>query len=286
MLRQIGATAVISMLTTSNLATLAATFGYRSMRVIVSERNDTTIEPLPRLLQVARRRLYGRADVVTANVQRSLDDMRRYVASDRLRFVPNSVETPDWKVDAAAAKRVLFVGRMVEQKDPVAAVNGFARACGTSSAGQTDGWQLVMVGEGPLLDEVRAEVDRWSIGDQVMLTGYLNDVAEQLRHASIFVMTSRFEGTPNALLEAMAAGHASVVSDALPGALHYVDDEVSGLVYRHGDTDHLAHQLRRLMDDAQLRGRLGDEARHRMGELAPEIVAATWMSLLVSEAPR
>lgn len=288
-LRQVGAVAVVSMLTTSNLATIVASCGRRSLRVIVSERNDTTLEPLPRPLQIARQLLYRRADVVTANVQRSLVDMARYVPEGRLRFVPNSVEVPVDQADVVSSRAVLFVGRLVSQKDPVVAVHGFAAALKSAGGGLTGrddhrDWRMVMVGDGPL----RADVDRAAteagVDANVDRVGFVADPTPQFRDAAIFVMTSRFEGTPNALLEAMAHGLACVVADSLDGALAYVDDEVTGLIYRHDDGEHLGEQLRRLMDDAELRIRLGSAARQQMTALHPDLVAQQWLQIIAPGA--
>ncbi len=65
---------------------------------------------------------------------------------------------------------------------------------------------------------------------------------------------------PNTLLEAMAHGLPCIVPDSLPGALQYVDQEVSGLIYRFGDTEDLARCIARLMTDPRLRVRLGQKA--------------------------
>lgn len=284
-LRQIGAGTVVSMLTTSNLATIVASHGRRSLRVIVSERNDTTLEPLPRPLQIARQLLYRRADVVTANVHRSLVDMARYVPEARLCFVPNSVDVPDEQADVVSSREVLFVGRMVAQKDPVAAVQGFAVASKTLVGGSTGrhdhrDWRMIMVGDGPLWVDVDRAATEAGVEAYVDQVGFVADPTPQFRNAAIFVMTSRFEGAPNALLEAMAYGLVPVVADILDGALAYVDDEITGLIYRHADVEHLGAQLRRLMDDADLRARLGDAARQRMTALHPDRVAQQWLRII------
>ena len=84
--------------------------------------------------------------------------------------------------------------------------------------------------------------------------GFCADPQPFLLQAGVFVLPSRFEGMPNALLEAMAAGLAVVVTDASPGPLEVVEEGVSGLVVPSDDPYALAEALDRLVVDPELRG--------------------------------
>jgi glycosyltransferase involved in cell wall biosynthesis len=77
----------------------------------------------------------------------------------------------------------------------------------------------------------------------------------------------------------MAAGLPCVAFDVSPGVREFVTDGVDGLLARPGNVDELARQLERLMADAQLRDRLGDAARQKVAQYAPEVVAARWEEL-------
>ena len=101
-----------------------------------------------------------------------------------------------------------------------------------------------------------------------------------MQRASIFALPSRFEGMPNALLEAMAAGLPSVVSDASPGPLEMVRDGRQGLVVATGDDAAFAAALERLMQDADLRQRCGDSARETLRALDWAVVEPHWRSVL------
>ena len=76
-------------------------------------------------------------------------------------------------------------------------------------------WKLVIVGDGPLASELRELARDLNISSNVDWCGYVSDPFPLLRASKFFVLTSRFEGTPNALLEAMACGLPGIVSDAL-----------------------------------------------------------------------
>ena len=79
-------------------------------------------------------------------------------------------------------------------------------------------------------------------------------------------MASAYEGTPNALLEAMAHGLPCVVPDDVPGALTLVEDGVTGRTFRGNDAGHLAAVIASLMADAEARARLGAAARARVAD--------------------
>ena len=113
-----------------------------------------------------------------------------------------------------------------------------------------------------------------------MWAGQVQDPAPWYRTARIFALPSRYEGTPNALLEAMAAGLAVVVSDASAGALEFVTDGETGLVVPAEDDRALAAALRRLIGDGDLRRRLGDAARRRIAREAVAGPTEAWDRLL------
>src|SRR5439155_26579608 len=90
--------------------------------------------------------------------------------------------------------------------------------------------------------------------------GHRDDVAERLADADIFVLPSRSEALPNAVIEAMAAG-LPIVASAVGGILELIDDGRTGLLAATGDARALADQIGRLMNDPALAARLGAAAR-------------------------
>lgn len=274
-IRRIGPSAVLSLLTTANLLTIVACAGTR-VRVVISERSDTSRERHPLPIRVARRLLYRFADVVTANTQVAIDDMARYVPASRLVHVPNPVTSPAEPADPGASQRVVTVGRLVENKDHATVVDAFVRL-------DVDDWHLTLVGDGPLRETLVARADRAGVSDRVTFPGYVLDPTEHYATAAIFVLSSRYEGMSNALLEAMAHGVVCVVADELPGALELVDDGVTGFAFRTGDADDLARVLGRLATDPGLRRRVGAAGRERVAELDPAVISRRWAALLLGD---
>ena len=110
--------------------------------------------------------------------------------------------------------------------------------------------------------------------------GQVDDVYRHYETADILVLPSIHEGSPNALLEAMSCGLPAIVSDASPGPLELVTDEITGLVFRAGDAEGLAGAIERLARSPHLRGQLGAEARQRASQHDLSTVLARWEDLL------
>jgi glycosyltransferase involved in cell wall biosynthesis len=124
------------------------------------------------------------------------------------------------------------------------------------------GARFVIVGAGDERAQLEHAAESLGVRERVLFLGPRDDVPALLAASDAFVLPSRFEGTPLALLEAMAAGK-PVVASAIPGTDEIVADGETGLLVRPNDSDALAAALRRVVSDPGLRARLGAAAgRH------------------------
>lgn len=250
----------IAFLTPANVKLLIACAGLKP-RTLISERSDTRHYIYPRMWLRLRRLLYWRADLVTANLSQSIDDMARYLPASRLRLLPNPVDLPgsDELADTAQAVRILAVGRLVPYKRHLTLIRAFAQL-GEEFAH----WHLDILGEGPLRDELTSAAEHLGIGNRVHLHGRRNDIDNFYQQAAIFVLPSQVEGTPNVLLEAMAYALPSIVSDIVASASECFDHGISGILFRFDDVSDLAERLADLARQPQLRQAIGQAARQRL----------------------
>ncbi len=271
---------VVSFILPTNVLTVLATVGMPN-RIILSERNDPKRQLLGHHWNLLRWILYRQADLVTANSLGALAAMKSYVPEAKLAYVPNPLSLPT----EPAAKRmahckgraptILAVGRLHEQKGYDLLIEAFKEFATTSS-----GWQLRIVGDGPLRDALRKQAESAGIDKLVHWEGRIADPYPYYRDAEIFVMPSRYEGTPNALLEAMSCGLPVVVSDASPGPLEYVENNVTGLVVPVGNTKALAKALDSLARDPALRRRLAEAGRKKASSLELDAVLPVWEGII------
>src|SRR5690606_35395203 len=124
---------------------------------------------------------------------------------------------------------------------------------------------LVLVGLGPMEDDLRALAGRLGLAERVLFTGSRDDVPDLLPGFDVFALSSRFEGLPIALLEAMGTGVAPVET-RVGGIPEVITDGEDGLLVDAGDPGGLAAALERLLEDGDLRARLGAQARARAGD--------------------
>lgn len=273
-IRKIHPDAVLSFLTQTNIMTVIATRGLR-VRTLLSERNDPKLQMHRRRVTFLRKTVYPWADVVTANSYGAVESLKEFVPAAQLAFLPNPLERSDGgEVVTYAGPTFVTVTRLVEQK----AVDVLLKAA-AEALPQLPGWRLAIVGDGPLRDQLQSLARDLGIGDRVEWRGHVDDPMPYLKAAEAFVLTSRFEGSPNALLEAMAQGLPSIVSDASPGPLELIGDE-AGLVVPVEDASRTADAMVRLGRDAELRAQLGAAAleKTRMHQL--DAAMGVWRQLL------
>ena len=275
---------VLALLTKTNILCCAAVWDL-PVHLVVSERNDPQRQRLDRLWSRLRRVYYRRADVVTANTDGVLVALEAMGDWNRLELLPNPLPGKLSMSDSNARPlerqlEVLAVARLVPQKGLDVLIRAFA----SLPECVREGWTLVLVGDGPERESLEALVNRQGLSSVVSFEGFRPDPSLFMQRASIFALPSRFEGMPNALLEAMAAGLPSVVSDASPGPLEMVRDGREGLVVRTDDEVAFAAGLERLMKDVLLRQRCGDSARETLRSLDWEVVEPHWRSVLALPA--
>jgi len=250
-------------------------------KIIISERGDVTSQHLEYPWERLRSDLYNYADIVTANTRAALQTMQTYVDSDKLAFIPNPLvghePEPDFLRPSFAAPVILIVANLTRVKAHDVLLETIARL-----SSELSNWRLALVGEGEQEKALREQAQILGIADRVDWHGRVADPVVFYRSASIFVMPSRSEGMPNALMEAMSYGVPVIVSNASPGPLDLVKDGETGLVVPVDDPDALASAIELLGNDASLRERLGDAGRLRVSEYDVAKIISLWEQLIAT----
>jgi glycosyltransferase involved in cell wall biosynthesis len=236
-IKRISPQVVLSFLGVINILTILATIQLNT-RLVISERNDPALDRLGSGWDLMRKSLYRFADVVTANSKGALNTLKKYVPEHKLRFVPNPILFDDKKSGYGSRQnKILAVGSMRYQK----AYDVLLQACAIVFKQEPD-WTLTIVGDGELNLPLRELAKELGIFDKVHWAGRADPIPHY-NTARIFAQASRYEGTPNALLEAMSYRVPVIVSDASPGPLEYIQNEESGLVVPVEDAEALAKAL-------------------------------------------
>jgi GalNAc-alpha-(1->4)-GalNAc-alpha-(1->3)-diNAcBac-PP-undecaprenol alpha-1,4-N-acetyl-D-galactosaminyltransferase len=281
-LRSVESPVVVSFGTSINIITLRACEGL-GRRVIISERNDPRRLARFGLWDLMWRKHYRSADLVTANTHTALNDMSGFVEPGKLAYVPNPLALAKGNGNGnghahtpiSPSPFFLNIGRLVSDKAHDVLLEAFALL-----GDELKEWRLAILGDGRMRDTLKAQAASLGVASRVHWHGIVQDPHAFYRAANIFVLPSRVEGTPNALLEAMSCGLPVIVSDGAPGPLELVEDGVTGLVVPVNDATALAAALRRLASDDELRSRLGEAARARVSEYELPRALAAWESVV------
>jgi len=268
---------VVSFMDRTNVLTLLATFG-AAWPVIVADR--TAADPASGLIWRTLRRIsYRRARWIVVQTNGSAAAMpeglrRRAVA------IPNPVLVDPGHRSAGGAAGsdpalVVALGRLVPQKGFDLLVGAFPSVLRRAPTARLEIW-----GAGPEADRLGSLVRDLELTSSVTLAGETRDPATAILRAGVFVLSSRVEGFPNVLLEAMASGRPVVAFDCPFGPAEIVTDGVDGRLVRAGDVDGLADAITDLITSPTQAAALGARATEVRERFAFGPILGRWSDLV------
>jgi glycosyltransferase involved in cell wall biosynthesis len=251
----------------------------KGVPLVLSERSDPSQQNLGRIWEWLRDRSYRRAQHLVALSDTSAEHLRRRF-SVPLSVIPSAVDVPPIRSDREIAKKnqlVIGIGRLEPEKGFDRLIHAFAEADTESSE-----WRLRILGEGSCRDALQSLAQRLGLQDRVEFPGWVRPVWSELSAATMFVLPSRYEGFPSALLESMVVGVPSIAVDCESGPRailveRQIDpavavqaansdqpharsclskDALPGGLLVPNDTESLADGMRLFMADSQTRERI------------------------------
>lgn len=271
--------AIISFMKVTNIVVLLATLKM-SIPVIISERNNPVKAPINPLNKRLRKWLYPKASAVVCQTQGMLD----YFVHVNGVVIPNPVQKPiidniSPEIELPESKLLFAVGNMskrkVKQKGFDLLIHVFEKL-----ARKFDDWTLIVLGDGPERISLKNMVDNYNLTDRVCLPGSVNDIHSILQLGDLFVLSSRYEGFPNALCEAMACGLPAVSFDCPTGPSDIMRNGIDGLLVPPEDVKSLEASLGRLMANKQTRDEMGLHAQEIVNRFSVQKVMGLWENLL------
>jgi glycosyltransferase involved in cell wall biosynthesis len=282
-LRQVQPDIALGMMNTCNVLLALAAWNLTTLRTIGAVRVHPAQSPLGYIWETLRCHTYGLLNAVTAMSSEGKDWIKTHTNAQRVTVIPNAVTWPlpgqEPRISPSALHQperqlLLAVGRLDAQK-------GFDWLIGAFSnlADKHPDWDLLILGEGLLRTTLDKQVRESGLERRIFLPGRAGNIGEWYESADLFVMSSRFEGFPNALVEAMAHGLAVVSFDCDTGPRDIIRHELDGLLVPLGDVAELTAALDRLMGDALTRQRFAGRAVEVRERFSMERIAGMWEKL-------
>lgn len=185
------------------------------------------------------------------------------VPEEKLQVIPNGIDVEGIEPTTYARPvdrkhRVIAVGRLDEQKGFDWLIFRLAELLR-----EKPHWELVILGDGHLMPELVVQIESEGLNDSVRLVGWQDDLPSWFRESEIYALSSRWEGMPNALIEAMAHG-LPVIATGVEGVPELLSGDLAQQVVDHWKMPEAEALLRRLMEDVALRQQLGQANRQQI----------------------
>ncbi|MFI6787509.1 glycosyltransferase family 4 protein [Nonomuraea sp. NPDC050383] len=244
-----------------------------SKGVVLVAQDHMNLRAYPEPVRADIARYYDRFDAVVVLTRSNQLAYREQLPRTPIVRIPNAVH-PARRTSAQEHPVVVAAGRLVRQKGFDLLIPAFGQA-----ARRHPEWRLRIFGSGPKKERLAQLIESEGLSGRVRLMGRTSRMDEELADASIYALSSRFEGLPMVMIEAM--GHALPVAafDCPTGPGDVVTPGVDGLLVPPEDTGALAAALDRLMGDRELRLRIGERAARTARGYAPEAVMPLWEDL-------
>lgn len=262
---------VVSFGTETNLFSLLAGV-FLPNKIIVSERNDPNKCGYPQIRNV----LYRLADGFVFQTKEAAECFADNIVK-KCQVIPNPVKDnlPEPFV-GERKKEIVAVGRLELQKNHRLLLQAFA----DFHRNHTD-YKLVLFGKGELQEELQKLAEQENIQDAVLFAGFAKDVAERIRDAAAYVLSSDYEGISNSLMEAMAIGMPVISTDCpIGGSALLIQNEVNGILVPIGDRAALAAMMARMVDNKEEAAKMAKQASKVREQYSAEKICDKWVEYI------
>ena len=246
-------------------------------KVVYSERGDPYDSEYSGLLGKIRDLTVPRMDGLVFQSEGARDFFAETVKRKSV-VIHNSVNVPQeqFPMPTVREKKIVNVGRLHPQKNQKLLIEAFSKIASTFTE-----YSLDIYGDGALKDELQKQIDDLGLTERVHLNASRKDVWQCIYTASLFVLTSDYEGMPNALMEAMALGLPCIATDCRPGgARTLIEDGVNGYVVPLGDAETLAEKMNYMLSHKEEAERMAKNARHLQDTHSDKAIFDQWEKIL------
>lgn len=228
----------------------------KGFQLFTSERNNPATDT-GRIGLFFKKLFFYYADGVVFQTERAKTFYSKRIQEKGV-VIPNALGNElvfDYAFEGERERKISAIGRLVPQKDYPILIKAFAKV-----KEKHPNYHLEIYGKGPLEEELRSLAKSLDVGDSVLFQGVSPEAIINIANASCYVLSSKYEGMPNALMEAMAVGLPCVSTDCPNGPAELIQNGKNGLLVPVGDADALANAILKMIEDTDFAEQCGKNA--------------------------
>ncbi|MQA81443.1 MAG: glycosyltransferase [Streptosporangiales bacterium] len=252
---------------------LSARFG--SSSVVRIGQDHMNYRSYPEGLAGQIRRWYPKLDAVATLTSRDATEYADALGAEaRVVHIPNLVPMPDTEPAPLDSKVAVAAGRLTSQKGFDMLIDAWAKV-----AAKHPDWEVRIFGSGRHREQLRAHIDSTGMAEHVRLMGTTKKLEKQIRGSAMYVLSSRYEGLPMTILEAMQQGVPVVAFDCHTGPADIITHDRDGILVPPNDVDALATAIVEMIENPERRRALGAEAHTSIRRFSGESIRPQWEKL-------
>lgn len=267
---------IVSFISVVNIYSILAN-AFRKTPIIISERNNPYMYPSELYFRVLRKLLYNFSDGFVFQTSDAKEYFNKRIQTKSIIIQNPVVLNVAEKNDCIRRENIIVsVGRLDKQKNHKMLIDAFSKICM-----EFENYSLIIYGEGNEREKLEEYIEGKNLNNRIKLPGTSNQIHNQIKNASLFVLSSNFEGMPNALMEAMALGIPCISTDCpIGGPKELITHEENGLLVPVGNSEILSESIARLLSDKGLSERLSKNAMEIFETNSLDNITKLWESYI------
>ena len=251
----------------------------RRIPLMISIRNDPKIVFKTMIDKILLKTLYKLPEGYVFQTNEAKEYFNKKI-QDKSKVIPNPIN-PDFVCERYKGKKeniIVSVGKLMKQKNQKLLIEAFR-----DINEKYEGYKLFIYGEGELRSELTSLIEQYNLTNKVFLKGNVENIKDEIYKAKMFIMTSDYEGMPNALMEAMALGLPCISTDCPCGGPKFlIENEQNGLLFEVGNKIELEEKMTMIIEDQYFAEKLGSNASKISEKLSPDIINRNWENYIYS----
>lgn len=243
--------------------------------VIVSERNNPIFDPNSKVWRIARHISYPFADGIVFQTTGAKNYFNKFIQKKSIIINNPLSDNIEIKHNKYSSKKIISVGRLTSQKDQemlIKAFNIFKK--------NNKGYKLIIYGEGPLRENLQKQIDNLNLSNDIEMPGSTKNIYKKMEEADLFILSSKYEGYPNALIEAMATGLPVISTRCKFGPEDIIINNINGILVDVGDYIDLSEQMERIIKNDNFKYSLGKNAIKIREKLNVNKIVNEWIDFI------